>query len=83
MELGPKRPSLLWFCGPDSILVVYMDPLGRMFNNATWKPSTPCRSSARLGRRSDSQRAAAAHTGAAARLGGACVRVLGVMMVRV
>ena len=28
MELGPKRPSLLWFWGPNSILVVYMDPLG-------------------------------------------------------
>ena len=28
MELGPKRPSQLWFLGPNSIIVVYMDPLG-------------------------------------------------------
>ena len=30
MELGPKRlrPSLLWFWGPNSIMEVYMDPLG-------------------------------------------------------
>ena len=28
MELGPKRPSPLWFLGPNSIIVVYMDPLG-------------------------------------------------------
>ena len=28
MELGPKRPSSLWFWGPNSIIVVYMDPLG-------------------------------------------------------
>ena len=28
MELGPKRPSPLWFWGPNSIIVVYMDPLG-------------------------------------------------------
>ena len=28
MELGPKRPSLLWYWGPNSIVVVYMDPLG-------------------------------------------------------
>ena len=28
MELGPKRPSPLWFLGPNSIVVVYMDPLG-------------------------------------------------------
>ena len=27
-ELGPNRPSLLWFWGPNSIIVVYMDPLG-------------------------------------------------------
>ena len=25
MDLGPKRPSLLWFWGPRSIMVVYMD----------------------------------------------------------
>ena len=30
MELGPKRPSPLWFWGPNSILVVYMDPLGKL-----------------------------------------------------
>ena len=28
MELGPKRPSPLWFLGRNSIRVVYMDPLG-------------------------------------------------------
>ena len=28
MELGPKRPSSLWFWGPNSIIAVYMDPLG-------------------------------------------------------
>ena len=28
MELGPKRPSPLWFWGPNSRIVVYMDPLG-------------------------------------------------------
>ena len=28
MELGPKRPSPLWLLGPNSIRVVYMDPLG-------------------------------------------------------
>ena len=28
MELGPERPSPLWFWGPNSIIVVYMDPLG-------------------------------------------------------
>ena len=27
MEFGPKRPSPLWFWGPNSIMVVYMDPL--------------------------------------------------------
>ena len=29
MELVPKRPSPLWFWGPNSIMVVYMDPLGK------------------------------------------------------
>ena len=29
MELGTKRPSLVWFWGPNSIMVVYMDPLGK------------------------------------------------------
>ena len=28
MESGPKRPSPLWFLGRNSIMVVYMDPLG-------------------------------------------------------
>ena len=28
MELGPKRPSLLWLLEANSIIVVYMDPLG-------------------------------------------------------
>ena len=28
MELGTKRPSPLWFWGPNSIMVVYVDPLG-------------------------------------------------------
>ena len=27
MELSPKRPSPLWSWGPNSIIVVYMDPL--------------------------------------------------------
>ena len=30
MELGPKRPSLLWFLEPDSMIVVYMDRLGML-----------------------------------------------------
>ena len=29
MELGHKRPSLLWFWRPTSITVVYMDPHGK------------------------------------------------------
>ena len=29
VKLGPRRPSLLWFWGPNSIIVVYMDPLGK------------------------------------------------------
>ena len=33
MELGPKRPSPLWFWGPNSIMVVYMDPLGSPFDD--------------------------------------------------
>ena len=28
MEVGSKRPSLLWLWGPNSRVVVYMDPLG-------------------------------------------------------
>ena len=29
MELGPQRPSLLWFREPNSIIsLVYVDPLG-------------------------------------------------------
>ena len=28
MELGPKRPSPSWLWGLNSIIVVYMDPLG-------------------------------------------------------
>ena len=31
MEVGPKRPSLLWFWGPSSIMVLYTEPLG-LFN---------------------------------------------------
>ena len=31
MELGPRRPSPLWFWGPNSIVVVYMDPLGYIY----------------------------------------------------
>ena len=38
MELGPERPSPLWFLGPDSIIVVYMDPLG---NNKNENKTTP------------------------------------------
>ena len=30
MQLGPKRPSPLWFWGPNSIIVRYMDPLGKL-----------------------------------------------------
>ena len=30
MELGPKRPFPLWFLGRNSIIVVYMDPLGNL-----------------------------------------------------
>ena len=26
MELGPKRPFMIWFLGPNSIIVVCMDP---------------------------------------------------------
>ena len=28
VELGPKRPSPLWFLVPKSIIVVYMNPIG-------------------------------------------------------
>ena len=28
MELDARKPSPLRFCGPDSIMVLYMDPLG-------------------------------------------------------
>ena len=28
MELGPERPSPLWFWVPNSTIVVYVDPLG-------------------------------------------------------
>ena len=35
MELGPKRPSPLWFGGPNSIIVVYRDPLGIVKNIST------------------------------------------------
>ena len=31
MELGPKRPSLLWFWWPNSIMGVYLDPLCFVF----------------------------------------------------
>ena len=31
MELGSKRPSPLWFWGPNSIIVVHMDPLRYWF----------------------------------------------------
>ena len=34
MELGPKRPSLLWLWGPNSIMVVHMDPLGNINKEA-------------------------------------------------
>ena len=30
MELGPGRPFPLWFWGPSSIIVVFMDPLGNI-----------------------------------------------------
>ena len=35
MELGSKRPSPLWFSGPNSIIVVYMDPLGLLMVKAS------------------------------------------------
>ena len=45
MELGPKKPSPLWFLGPNSIIVVYMDPLGILFgpelSNAISTPNKP------------------------------------------
>ena len=37
MELGPKGPSLLWFWGPNSIMVVYMDP-GKQWTVQTGGP---------------------------------------------
>ena len=33
MELGPNRPSPIWILGPNSIIVVYMDPL----SNSTYR----------------------------------------------
>ena len=36
MELGIERPSLLWLWGPNSIMVVYMDPLGKLMD-LKWK----------------------------------------------
>ena len=39
MESGPKRPSPLWFWGPNSIIAVYMDPLGFYKGPASWVPS--------------------------------------------
>ena len=51
MELGLNKPSPLGFWGPNSIIVVYMDPLGIEFGTAhvfqqsggwtTWAPETP------------------------------------------
>ena len=35
MELGPKRASLVWSWGPDSIMAVHMDLLG----SSTLKPN--------------------------------------------
>ena len=53
-ELGPKRPSPLWVLGPNSIIVVYMDPLGFALN-----PTTPharaCRVPSKNSRCSDSR----------------------------
>ena len=43
MELAPKRPSPLWFWGPNSIIVVYMDPLG---NFHTKEPTTAANANA-------------------------------------
>ena len=38
MELAPKRPSPLWFWEPNSIIVVYMDPLGKdSIIKGTWE----------------------------------------------
>ena len=33
-ELGPIIPSIVWYSGPNSLIVVYMDPLG-LYNLAT------------------------------------------------
>ena len=41
MELSPKRPSPLWFWGPNSIIVVYMDPLGGIHQQTQGFP-LPC-----------------------------------------
>ena len=38
MELGPKRPSPLWFWGPNSIIVVYMDLIYSRFPSSTLLP---------------------------------------------
>ena len=41
MELGPKRPSPLWFWGPNSIMVVYMGPLGNIYiHTCAWYTHT-------------------------------------------
>ena len=40
MELGTERPSLLWFGGADSIMVVYMGPLGTVDDR---NPALPIR----------------------------------------
>ena len=49
MESGPKKPSPLWFLGPNSIIVVNMDPLGKeagalhiflAINKHTWTETT-------------------------------------------
>ena len=36
--IRPKRPSPLWFCGPDSIIVVFMDPLGKAMQDLYHQP---------------------------------------------
>ena len=36
MELGPKKPSPLWFWGPNSIMAVYVGPSGSRGNHTAY-----------------------------------------------
>ena len=48
MEIGPKRPSPLWFWEPNSIIVVYMDPLGSYTNLVTHPQSSGLNSTVKM-----------------------------------